>query len=41
MPDDPSHSQESLETLSAVAADLCLVFLMAVGGGGCGLHTVL
>lgn len=40
-PDDLSHSQESLETLSAVAAHLCLLFLMAGrvkgrerGGGG-------
>lgn len=34
-PDDLSHSQESLETLSAVAVHLCLPFLMAgrVGGG--------
>lgn len=32
--DDPSHSQESLETLSAVAAHLCLLFLVAGGGGG-------
>lgn len=36
VPDDPSHSQESLETLSAVAAHLCVLFLMAGGGGGGG-----
>ena len=41
IPDDPSHSQESLETLSAVAAHLCLVFLMAGCGGGGGVHTLL
>lgn len=34
VPDDPSHTQESLETLSAVATHLCLLFLMAGGGGG-------
>lgn len=32
VPDDPSHSQESLETLSAVAAHLCLLFLLTGGG---------
>lgn len=32
--DDPSHNQESLETLSAVAAHLCLLFLMAGRGVG-------
>ncbi|MEQ2182392.1 hypothetical protein GOODEAATRI_021873, partial [Goodea atripinnis] len=30
--DKPSHGQESLETLSAVALQLCLLFLVFEGG---------
>lgn len=33
VPDDPSHTQESLKTLSAVAAHLCLLLFMAGRGG--------